>query len=541
MSVRFIVGDVFDVLSGMPDRSADAVITSPPFYQLRSYLPEGHEAKHREIGAEPTPADYNDTLLRLTEEFARVLTPTGSIAVELGDTYAGAPSRAATVTSGENAYGGGGNRVGKDRADGGFTGRRGHGAGPRGGAHRALTAGGGHHMGGTGWPLPKSMCGIPHAYHLSLAYGRNVLRAPLSARQLAAAAREWVESAEAEGAVPVGGEVVSFMDAYLASVEDGPTVEFEPWRVRNVLCWTRPNPPVGALSDKMRPATSYVTVATRATNRWFDLDAVRTPLEEGATAAVGGQPRRATFRALGKGGADIGGKAIVGNMNGAPPLDWFDDREAEWQPLINLPTQPYKGAHYATFPSRLPVVLMESLCPREVCRTCGEPRRRVNTPLTLDSYRSSSRPQTVKAVELADEAGLTDEHIAAIRAFGTSDAGKATTLNDGNGKNTDRVKALAAEAKEVLGGYFREFVMSTNAERQSTWSDCGHDDYRRGIVLDPFGGSGTTGVAAVRTGRDAVLVDLDERNVDLARERVGLFLEVEHPEPPATVDVAVAL
>ena len=40
--------------------------------------------------------------------------------------------------------------------------------------------------------------------------------------------------------------------------------------------WCRPNPPVGALGDKFRPATSYITVACKSAKRYFDLDAVRT-------------------------------------------------------------------------------------------------------------------------------------------------------------------------------------------------------------------------------------------------------------------------
>ena len=51
---------------------------------------------------------------------------------------------------------------------------------------------------------------------------------------------------------------------------------------------------------------------------------------------------------------------------------------------------------------------------------------------------------------------------------------------------------------------------------------------RPGVVLDPFGGSGTTGAVATGHGRDAVLIDIDERNADLARERVGMFLTVEY-------------
>jgi DNA modification methylase len=90
MSVaEYLIGDVFDVLATMPDASVDLVLTSPPFLALRSYLPADHPDKHKEIGSEPTPAEFLDTLLALTAEWGRVLAPHGSICVELGDTYAG--------------------------------------------------------------------------------------------------------------------------------------------------------------------------------------------------------------------------------------------------------------------------------------------------------------------------------------------------------------------------------------------------------------------------------------------------------------------
>jgi site-specific DNA-methyltransferase (cytosine-N4-specific) len=89
MSLQYRVGDVFDRLAEIPDGSIDLIVTSPPFLALRSYLPADHPDKHKEIGSEPTPAEFIDTLLALSAEWGRVLAPHGSMCVELGDTFAG--------------------------------------------------------------------------------------------------------------------------------------------------------------------------------------------------------------------------------------------------------------------------------------------------------------------------------------------------------------------------------------------------------------------------------------------------------------------
>jgi hypothetical protein len=66
------------------------------------------------------------------------------------------------------------------------------------------------------------------------------------------------------------------------------------------------------------------------------------------------------------------------------------------------------------------------------------------------------------------------------------------------------------------------------------WSDCGCDDWRPGLVLDPFAGSGTTLAVATGHGRDAIGIDLDARNAELARDRCGMFLTIN--ETPTIVD-----
>lgn len=329
-------------------------------------------------GSEPDPASFLDHLLELTAEFRRVLAPHGSIAVELGDTYSGSGG-------GGGDYLPGGMRAGQVGFDGSAAAARAHNAEHWRQKQAARDA----------WPPAKSLCGTPTLYAWSLAYGRNLLR---------------------------------------------PEHTLAPWLVRNVIVWARNNPPVGALGDKVRPATSYITVACPSPRRWFDLDAVRTE----------------------------GDRLQANNPAGAPPLDhWHDEPDGNLLWLIN--TQGSSLAHYAMWPPRLVERLILSMCPAQVCRTCGEPRRR----LVERSYLPNGSGTVGVRRNLAEPNGRTN---------GTGMTGK---------------RSLSV-ANETLG-----------------WSECPCADYRPGHVLDPFAGTGTTLAVADILGRDATGIDLDPANPGL--------------------------
>ena len=70
----------------LADASVDTIITSPPYFGLRSYT-DGGEHYAGQIGNEPTPAAFVKALLTCTREWMRVLKPTGSLWVNLGDKY----------------------------------------------------------------------------------------------------------------------------------------------------------------------------------------------------------------------------------------------------------------------------------------------------------------------------------------------------------------------------------------------------------------------------------------------------------------------
>lgn len=171
-----------------------------------------------------------------------------------------------------------------------------------------------------------------------------------------------------------------------------------------------------------------------------------------------------------------------------------------------------KGNHLAPFPEEIVERAIILACPEMVCAHCGEPSRRI---VRRTARLDPNRPQARRAMQLAKGKGLTSEHITAIQATGISDAGKALRVQTGTGRNSARVKALAAEAKEALGGYFREF---TFARRETVgWTLCKcfkegeaatEPEMRPGVVLDPFMGSGTALKVAARMGRSVVGVDL---------------------------------
>lgn len=75
----------------LPDESVDLIVTSPPYFALRSYKDDG-EHFAEQLGAEATPGEYIDALIECTREWLRVLKPTGSLWVNLGDKYNSAAS-----------------------------------------------------------------------------------------------------------------------------------------------------------------------------------------------------------------------------------------------------------------------------------------------------------------------------------------------------------------------------------------------------------------------------------------------------------------
>src|SRR5690348_18344490 len=75
------VGDARNVLTDMPDESADCIVTSPPYWGKRDY---GVPVQY---GHEDNPAAYVDTMRDVFREARRVLADDGTCWLNLGDSY----------------------------------------------------------------------------------------------------------------------------------------------------------------------------------------------------------------------------------------------------------------------------------------------------------------------------------------------------------------------------------------------------------------------------------------------------------------------
>ncbi len=105
MSVKILVGDVRKMLATIEADSVDCVVTSPPYWGLRSYLAADHPDKHLEMGSERTLSEHITTMVEVFREVRRVMKPTAPFWLNYGDCYATAPngrSAAATKAAGND-------------------------------------------------------------------------------------------------------------------------------------------------------------------------------------------------------------------------------------------------------------------------------------------------------------------------------------------------------------------------------------------------------------------------------------------------------
>jgi DNA modification methylase len=293
-------GDVRAVLRRMIGDGVQvhSIVTSPPYWGLRSYLPDGHPDKPLELGSEPTLREFLSTMVEVFDLCRQVLRADGTMWVNMGDSYA--------TTSGAQP------------ADAGDVGRRE-------GQKRKPARG---HL------KPKDLVGQPWRLAFAL------------------------------------------QDAG--------------WWLRQDIVWHKPNPMPESAKDRCTKAHEYLFLLTKSERYYWDFDAMQEPVTGGAHArrsaeALGmkrpgfghgynaeAKPRYKTpdgwathagahggFHKDGREKGQYPSRKLAAAGSGVKLNASFDDAVAGLVSMRNrrsvwtIPSEPYSGAHFATFPRAL--------------------------------------------------------------------------------------------------------------------------------------------------------------------------------------------
>ena len=365
---------------GLADESVDLIVTSPPYFGLRSYQ-DGGEHYAGQIGDEPTPAEFVDALIAATAEMVRVLKPSGSIWVNLGDKYAGGGGFAPDAPSNQP----GGSGVAATR--------------PRSRSTESRAAGGkawGHR--------PKTLIGIPWRYAIRCIDDLGLI-------------------------------------------------------LRAEVIWSKPNGLPESVTDRVRRSHEQWFHMTKEPRYFSAVDEIREAHQHPHIAHTG--PR------VGRG--EVDGNAQHLRM-GLSPLGKLPG--SVW----TIPTEPlhvpdHLGIdHFAAFPTEWPRRIIQGWSPRGICVECGEGRRPT-------SERDPIDPRFLASNKRGDGRGN-------VEVRGVS---QSSILRTG-------LQAGQSPATRITGE-----VCACPEPTAPT---------RPAVVLDPFGGTGTTALVAKALGRHGISNDM---------------------------------
>ena len=130
------------------------------------------------------------------------------------------------------------------------------------------------------------------------------------------------------------------------------------WYLRQDIIWHKPNPMPESVKDRCTKSHEYIFLLSKSAKYYYDNEAVKEPAVEGTDLGV----LRSNKAAYGQGPTDI--KTINKRLAICPdsrlgnPSGTRNKRDV-W----TVPTKPYKGAHYATFPPKLIEPMILAGCP----------------------------------------------------------------------------------------------------------------------------------------------------------------------------------
>ncbi len=282
------------------------------------------------------------------------------------------------------------------------------------------------------------------------------------------------------------------------------------WWLRSDIIWHKPNPMPESVSDRPTKAHEYLFLLTKRANYFYDAEAIREdsayPDDDRCGRATTEHKRMPTNEIAGiRPGSQsypTRNKRSVWEVRAGPEplLEWLceNHREVLMEMLAaanagqltdtwKIATQGFPEAHFATYPEDLIMPCIKAgTSLKGCCPECGKPWERI-----------TEKERTFE-----------------------SGSGKAGNTPDGKHKGSEQAES---------GDYDIRMGPVMQSKTIGWERGCGCFDDVDGpgrapgpcMVLDPFAGSGTTGVVALRHGCDFIGIELNDEYADMARTRIN--------------------
>jgi DNA modification methylase len=253
-------------------------------------------------------------------------------------------------------------------------------------------------------------------------------------------------------------------------------LQAEGWYLRSAITWCKTSAMPESVRDRPTQATELICLLSKQPSYYYDQEAVRQPGSidsHGGGLADGGQKKAQT----GNGHSGLW-QAIPAGSAGANLRNYW-----------LLGPEPLREEHYAAYPTEIPRrAILAGTSERGQCPNpaCGAPWRRV---VERQSAQPSSAPTSHRGYRRGQD-------------IATGAFPQVLTADPTKGRPPRNAGATVA----------------TRGWEQSC--PCPPHDPVPQLVMDPFLGSGTTLLTALRLGRRGIGIELNPQYADLARRRI---------------------